>query len=238
MPMPKLFNVNTNKPVFNIQNKSNGISEMYLYGSVGDDYWDDAAVSASKFSDELKTLPKDTKEIHLRINSPGGSVFDGITIYERLKQHKAKVVVYIDGVAASIASVIAMAGDEIYIGEGSFLMIHKPHMVAWGNDIELEKSIEILQKIEDQMVGIYSRKTGISRAELHNMLLQDTWIKSSEALDMGFVHSVIESSDQLQVAASMIKNAKWIKNAPKMEDTKAREKVLEFKNKLGSFLAR
>jgi ATP-dependent Clp protease protease subunit len=236
--MPKLFDVNSVKPVFNIQNKSNGVAEMFLYGAVGDDAWDGSAVSAVKFSDELKKLPKDTKEIQLRINSPGGSVFDGLTIYERLKQHSAKVVVFIDGVAASIASIIAMAGDEIHIGEGSFLMIHKPHTFAWGNDLELERTIEVLQKIEDQMIGIYSRKTGLSRAQLSNMLMQDTWIKSEEAKDMGFVTNVIESSSQLQVAASMLKNAKWIKNPPEIVNAQAKAKVLEFKNRLNTFLAR
>lgn len=236
--MPKLFDVNSVKPIFNIQNKSNGVAEMLLYGAVGDDTWDNAAVSAKKFVDELKKLPENTKEIQLRINSPGGSVFDGITMYERLKQHKAKVIVYIDGVAASIASVIAMAGDEIHIGEGSFFMIHKPSTFAWGNDIELERTIEVLQKIEDQMVGIYARNTGLSRAEISNMLLKDTWINSDEALDMGFATSKVEASAQLKVAASMLKSAPWIKNAPEIRDTQAQAKVLEMKNRLNSFLAR
>jgi ATP-dependent Clp protease protease subunit len=238
--MPNLIQLpkkEENKNLFKIENKADDKAEMIIYGSIGAT-WEDSGVSAKQFHDELSKLPASTKEITLRINSPGGSVFDGITIYERLKQHKAKVIVYVDGMAASIASIIALAGDEIYISEGGFFMIHKPMTMTWGNDTDHEDTISVLQKIEDQMIGIYSRKTGISRAELSNMLKKDKWIKAEEAKELGFADKIIEASANMQVAASMLEKYPWAKTAPKFENKEAKAKLLEFKNRLGEFLAR
>lgn len=224
-----------------IVNKAQTEAELLIYGSVGDDYWDDAAVSAKKFSDELNKLPSTISKIILRLNSPGGSVFDGIAIYERLKQHKASVDVYIDGISASIATVIMMAGDNIFIGEGSMIMIHKPLTMTWGNRDEHDKSIVILDKIEDQMTGIYARKTGKTRAEISNMLQDDYWMTAEEALTNGFVTEILAESENIRVAASMIQSAKWInlRKAPEMKDTAARKKKIEeIKNKIEGSMTR
>lgn len=225
---------------FEITNKANGIAEMVLYGYIGENPWEDSAVSAKQFHDELKKLPENTKEIHIRINSGGGSVFDGVTIYERLKQHKAKKVVFIDGIAASIASVIAMAGDEINIGEGAMLMIHKPMTGIFGNVSEMEKVISILDKIEEQMISIYAKKTGLSRVEISKMLSDETWINSDEAIDMKFATSKIDASTTLHIAADILAKAKHFNRKPTIDasNTIVKDKLEELKTKINEFQAR
>ena len=235
----KLIDTAKAKTEFKIEARQSE-ADILLYGAVGDDFWEDS-VSAKSFSDELKVLPESVKKINLRINSPGGSVFDGVTIYERLRQHKAKVTVHVDGMAASIASIIALAGDEVIIGEGAFFMVHAPMSGVMGNAREMEDMIEVLDKIEAQMTGIYSRKTGLSSAEISRMLMKDTWLNAEEAVEMGFADRISDNDEsQMRVAASLIENANWIKSRPNMKtrDAMAREKVKDFKNNIKEFLAR
>jgi ATP-dependent Clp protease, protease subunit len=213
---------------------------ILLYAAIGQSMWEDS-VSAKDFSDELKKLPDSIKTINVRINSVGGSVFCGVSIYERLKTHSAKIVVYVDGIAASIASIIAMAGDEIIIGEGAFFMVHAPMSGVYGNAREMEDMIEVLDRIENQMIGIYARKTGLSVAEISKMLKKDTWINAEEAVEMGFATRISDTDEaQVRVAASMLTKADWIKSNPGLptEAAMARQKVNEFKNDVKKFLAR
>lgn len=222
-------------------NKAQTEANMVIYGAIGDSFWDDAAVSADQFGKELDKLPTTVNKIILRLNSPGGSVFDGIAIYNRLKQHKATVHIYVDGIAASIASIISMAGDKIYMGEGSQMMIHKPLTMTWGNRDEHEKNIQILDGIENQMIGIYARKTGQKREEISNMLTGDYWMNPEKAVSLGFATDILEESENLRAAASMIMNAKWIdlRKAPEMKDTaKNKKRVEEIKNKIDGSIAR
>tara|TARA_R110000851_G_scaffold91621_4_gene199997 strand:- start:5097 stop:5819 length:723 start_codon:yes stop_codon:yes gene_type:complete len=239
--MSKILNLNKKvKPELTYTAKSDSIAEIVLYGQIGDDSWDDTAISATSFHKILKDLPSNTKEIHLRINSPGGSVFDGITIYERLRQHSAKVVVFVDGVAASIASVIALAGDEIHIGNGAFFMIHRPMAGAHGNTSELERTIEILDKIERQMTAIYAKKTSMSTTEITQMLTGDYWIDADMALEMGFADTKTEGEENFAAVASMIDNSslKSRPNGYKDANQIAKERVLEIQNNMKGFLAR
>lgn len=217
--MGKLIDFKNSKSKVQVINKADAITEILLYGPIGSS-WDEDAISAKQFNDELKSLPANTKEIHLRVNSPGGSVFDGMAIYEKLKSEKSKgrkIVAYVDGVAASIASVIIMIADEIIVGDGSLVMIHKPMVGAQGNSAELEKMIVILDKIEEQMVGIYARRTGMSRIEISKALAEETWYTSAEAIDLKFADSQFEAKDILHVAASMIDGCAWMKNKPAMK---------------------
>ena len=238
--MGKLIDITSGtKSQFKIEAKGSEAT-ILLYGAVGEDMWEDS-VSAKKISDELKDLPSSIKTIHLRVNSPGGSVFDGITIYERLRQHKAKIITYVDGMAASIASIIALAGEEVVIGEGAFFMVHAPMSGVFGNAREMEDMIEVLDKIENQMTGIYARKTNLSTAEITRMLLKDTWLNAEEAVEMGFADRISNSEEeQISAAACLMKKADWIKTQPKMKssDAVAREKIKDFKNNVKDFLAR
>lgn len=220
--MGKLIQLEDKKPKFEVINKSSSTVEIALYGAIGEDYWDEGSVSAKQFHDMLKELPANITQIDLRVNSPGGSVFEGISIYERLKQHKAKVTAYIDGMAASIASIIILAADEIVISEGGFIMIHKPMSHVWGNSQEMERMIALLDKIENQMVGIYSRKTGMSRLEISQMLESgDTWFTAEDAVEAKLVDYISGQADLRMVAS--LEKAQWIKNAPELPKINAKK---------------
>lgn len=196
-----------------IQSKSSSTAEIILYAGIGNDWWGDGSmVSAKQFSDELKKLDASVNEIILRINSPGGDVFQGVAIYNRLKQHKAKVTVIIDGLAASIASIIALAGDEIVMGEGAMFMVHLPWTMTMGNRIEHDNTSGRLLDVEEQMISIYSKKTGLDRAEIKAMLEAETWMGADEAIEKGFVTSKAE--DSVPIAASAMASP-WILRAPK-----------------------
>jgi ATP-dependent Clp protease, protease subunit len=234
--MPKLIDVKNVEKKFEITNKADS-SEILLYGAIGESFFDDA-ISAKAFSEELKKIPSSVKNITLRVNSPGGSVFDGMTIYERLKNHPAKVTAYVDGLAASIASVIIMAADEVIVGDGAMIMIHKPMVGTYGNSLELERMIDILDKIENQMIGIYAKKTGMTRAEISSALAAETWYTADEAIEMGYAKKKYEAHETLHIAASMIENCNWFKHKPhiKNKNDLVREKLKEFNNKAKEFL--
>jgi ATP-dependent protease ClpP protease subunit len=235
--MPKLIEIKNKRTGFEIINKSETNAEILLYSAIGESYFEES-ISAKSFSEELKKLPSSVKNITLRVNSPGGSVFDGMTIYERLRNHPAKVTAYVDGLAASIASVIIMAADEIIIGDGAMVMIHKPMSFVAGNSLELERMIDVLDKIENQMIGIYAKKTGLTRSEISAALAKETWYTSDEAIELGFANKKFEAKDTLHLAASMVENCSWFKNKPtiKNKNELVREKLREFNNKAKAFL--
>jgi ATP-dependent Clp endopeptidase proteolytic subunit ClpP len=241
--MAKLIELPVAYKGLRVINRTETIAEVLLYGDIGDSFFDETAVSATQFTEALKKIPKSVKEIHLRVNSPGGSVFDGMTIYERIKSERAngrRVVAYIDGLAASIASIIVQAADEIIVGDGSFIMIHKPLVGVYGNSLELDRMISILDKIEEQMISIYAKKTGLSRVEIANALAAETWYTSKEALELGLADRQFDVKDTLQIAASMIKNCRWIKNKPELQnsDSNIREKLRAFITEAKSYLGK
>lgn len=212
MPTPIL---NRQKPAdkpFVIRAKAGDTSaEIVIYDQIGAD-WFGNGVTLKSFAEELKKLPDTVKNITVRINSPGGDVFDGIGIYNRLKQHKAKKTVYIDGMAASIASIIALAGDEVIMGEGAQFMIHKPWTFTMGNSDDLDATSQRLLDIEDQMLGIYMRRSDLSRDELKAMLKAETWMDADAAMEAGFADKTFEES--MPIAASAF-DKQWINKAPK-----------------------
>lgn len=239
MPIKILdFKSRSQKP-FEIRNKSATKAEIILYGGIGDDFWGDGSmISAKTFSDELQKLEPTVNEITVRINSPGGDVFQGVTIFNRLKQHKAKIIVHIDGLAASIASIIALAGDEIFIGEGALYMVHLPWTFAMGDRMALENTINRLLDVEEQLIGIYSKKTGIDRSEIRAMLEAETWLDADQAIEKGFVDKKAEES--LPIAASAF-DKKWINKRPKTfksETAEIDKAKLSLKQKIGEKLAR
>lgn len=230
--------MNFPKAGLTVRNASSTSAEILIYDQIGEDPWFGGGMSAKKFAEELKNLPKNITDLSIRINSPGGSVFDGMTIYERLKGIKATKTVYVDGLCASIASVIAMAGDKIVMGAGAQFMIHLPMTGVWGNRTDFESAIEILDKIEDQMTGIYARKTGLSRAELAKMLAAETWMTAEEALEQGFATELSEES--LPIAASAMKSP-WFRKAPVLTntvETEVKAKAAGLRKNIEDFLAR
>lgn len=159
-------------------------NEIMLYGVIGD-YWDD--LDGQKIVKAIKELKGD---ITVRLNSPGGDVFDGIAIMNALKDHskdgKGKVTIIVDALAASIASVIAMAADELIMSEGSYLMIHNPWTIAMGDAAEFEKVAGVLRQIGGSIAKIYAVKTGEEAAILQGMMDAETWIDAEKAVSMGF----------------------------------------------------
>lgn len=161
-----------------------GAGKIAIYDEIGSH-----GISGSAFGAALNALGK-VSEIDLSINSPGGSVFDGILIYNLLRRHTAKVRVTIDGVAASIASVIAMAGNEIIMPENAFMMLHNPAGAAVGTADDMRDLAEALDKIAASMVGIYATRTGLSHEEVGAMMAVETWLDASEAMSLGFADKV------------------------------------------------
>lgn len=209
-------------------------AEIMIYGDIStyESWWDDSAITPQKFNDELKALGDDIDNITVRINSNGGSVFAGVAIHSMLKRHKAKITVIVDGIAASIASVVAMAGDEIVMMNGSMLMLHMPWTIAMGNANEFRKVADDLDAIGESMMDIYVARTGIDRTELKQILDEETWWSATKAVEMGFATRVDEES---QVIAASVKNGKAVingvemdisrfKNAPKWPEDKPQDK--------------
>jgi len=122
-------------------------AEIFIYGSIGKSWYDDDAVSAKSFVDDLKALG-DVEKITLRINSPGGVVYDGLAIHNAIKAHKAEVTAVVDGLAASMASFIAMAANKIIMPKNSFMLIHKASGMCWGNSDDMEKLVKDLKRID------------------------------------------------------------------------------------------
>ena len=177
-------------------------AEIYIYGEiVSDDWrWYESDTSAVSFRDALNELG-DVNTITININSPGGDVFEGIAIYNMLKRHKAKIIVRVDALAASIASVIAMAADELVMPSNSMLMLHNAWTFGWGNHNEFRKLADDLEKINESVKESYLAKNpSMDREELSRIMDAETWISAKEAKEMGFADEVIEA---VAVAASL-----------------------------------
>jgi ATP-dependent protease ClpP protease subunit len=149
--------------------------------------------------------------IEIRINSGGGSVFDGLAIYNLIKDYEGETKVIVDGLAASIASVIALGADKLVMNEGSFFMIHNPWTISGGESKDLRQAADILDKIQSQIVEIYAGATGKSEAEIIALMDAETWLNPTEALDMGFAQEI---KSGLKIAAAL--KTKYIfNNIPK-----------------------
>lgn len=192
-----------NKSWFEIKASTEG-AEIFIYDEIGS--W---GIRAKDFVSELKAFTG-LNQITVRINSPGGSVFDGTAIYNLLKNHSATIKVKIDGLAASMASVIAMAGDSIEMPENAIMMIHNPWMFAGGDAAELRKSADVLDKIKASILSAYTSKTGLSEDELSAMMDAETWLTGAEAKKLGFADDLTPAVD---VAAAF--DLSKFKNAPK-----------------------
>lgn len=182
----------------------NKIAEILLYEDIGGYF----GISASEFVREVKAL-KNIETINLRINSNGGNVFDGITIYNYLKSHQARIEVDIDGLAASIASIIAMAGDERRIADNAWLMIHDPWVMTVGNAKELRETADKMDGIRDSLLDTYMKVSTLESDKVSKMMEEETWINANDALDWGFVTSL---TGEQSIAASVRKD--WFKHIP------------------------
>lgn len=167
-----------------------GVAELSIYDEIGA-----YGVPAKAFISELKALG-DVTDLTLRLNSPGGSVFDGIAIYNALKRHSAKVAITVDGLAASIASVILCAGDEVIMPKNAMIMIHDPSAMVMGNAADMRSMADALDKMRDGLVSAYQNKTGHTPEEIIEWMAEETWFDANEALEIGF-------ADQLEEPVAM-----------------------------------
>ena len=188
-----------NQSWYSIKAKANDTAEISIYDEIG--FW---GVSAASFAQDLKDCGNNIKQINLHIHSPGGDVFDGIAIYNLLKNHPANVTVYIDGLAASMASVIAMAGNEVIMPENAMMMIHKPWGIQGGDAEDMRKYADLLDKVENTLIPAYASKTGKTPEELAEMLSAETWLNGRECVEQGFADKLAEPL----VAMASIKSRK------------------------------
>jgi ATP-dependent Clp protease protease subunit len=169
--------------------------DVWVYEEIGAGWM--GGLSAKDFADTVKGLGNVTT-INVYVNSPGGSVFDGQSMYSVLNRHAARIVMHVDGLAASIASLLVMAGDEIRISAGGMVMIHPPWTVAAGNAENLRETAEVLDKIDSQLVNIYSERTGNTPELVTEWMRAETWMTADEAVENGFAD---EKTAELKVAA-------------------------------------
>lgn len=186
------FKTGSKSPGYRIENKADDTT-MYLYDEIG--YW---GVTAKQFVKDLEAVK--SKNIHLRINSPGGSVFDGTSIYNALKQHPANVVVHIDGLAASISSIIALAGNEVRMSENAFFMIHEPWSMVIGSSDDMRKEADLLDKVRSMIASTYVKKSKKDEKDIYDLMAAETWMTATEALEMGFIDSIDKEGEEEDAA--------------------------------------
>jgi len=175
------------KSWYSIRNVSRSEAEIMIYDEIG--FW---GVTASDFIRDLADIKAST--INLRINSPGGDVFDGVAIYNAVKRHTAEVNVFIDGLAASAASFIAMAGDKVSMSPHSQMMIHEASGLAIGNAEDMRKLADMLDKTSDSIAAMYAERAGGDVTEWRARMKDETWYSDQEAVDAGLADEVLGSS--------------------------------------------
>jgi ATP-dependent Clp endopeptidase proteolytic subunit ClpP len=190
------------KSWYTIRARASG-TEVLIYDEIGA-----YGVSAKGFLAELGALPDDAA-IDLRLNSPGGSVFDAVAIYNALKRHPGEITVWIDGIAASAASYIAMAGDTIVMPENAFLMIHDPSGLVMGTAEDMRATAEALDKVKGSLIQGYAGKSGKPDDEIATLMAAETWLDAKDALDLGFIDRIAEP---VKLAASF--DVARFRNAP------------------------
>lgn len=175
------------KSKFEIKNEDTSSPSIYIYGSIGGYF---SEVNGKEIQKKLNAI--ETEEIHVHINSPGGDVFDGIAIHNQLKNHKAKIIVHIDGLAASAASLIAMAGDKVIMPSNTMLMIHRAWTYTAGNAEALRKVADDLDKIDTSVTKSYLSRFVGEQSELEQLLADETFLTADEAVALGLADEIAD----------------------------------------------
>ncbi|MDE6780453.1 MAG: Clp protease ClpP [Ruminococcus sp.] len=180
---------------WNFKNSDTGEAELIFNGPISDETWWGDEITPAMFRDELSKVKGN---LTIWLNSPGGDCFSASQIYTMLRNHDGKVTVKIDGIAASAASVVAMAGDETLISPTGMIMIHNPMTFAWGNKSDMEKAITVLEEVKESIINAYARKTNLSRAKISRLMDDETWMNAEKALQLGFVDGILFTDKKVE----------------------------------------
>ena len=185
-----------NKKFWNWVRNEDGERTLYLEGAIAEESWFDDDVTPAAFKAELLS---GSGPITLRINSPGGDCIAASQIYTMLMDYPADVTVKIDGIAASAASVIAMAGTKVCMSPTSLMMIHNPATFAMGDSEEMRKAMQLLGEVKESIINAYEIKTGLSRAKLSHLMDGETWMNPKMALELGFCDEILYESEEVEM---------------------------------------
>jgi len=174
---------------WNFTNGEDGDGVLRLEGEIASESWWGDEVTPKMFMTELAAFAG--KNITVWINSPGGDVVAGSQIYTALKEHNGTVTIKVDGLAASAASVIAMAGDFIYMSPPSLMMIHDPATIAWGTTEDMQQAIDVLNECKEAIINAYALKSGLSREKIGRLMTDETWMNAKKAVELGFADKVL-----------------------------------------------
>lgn len=174
---------------------------LFLNGTIAEDSWFDDDVTPQMFKEELMDGSGD---ITVWINSPGGDCVAAAQIYNMLREYDGNVTVKIDGIAASAASVIAMAGNKVLMSPVSMMMIHNPMTIAFGDSGEMQKAIDMLAGVKDSIINAYELKTGLSRTRLSHLMDAETWMDANKAIELGFADEIIKRNSAVDLEVPQI----------------------------------
>lgn len=176
---------------------------LYLNGTIAEESWFDDDVTPQLFKEELNA---GTGNITVWINSPGGDCVAAAQIYNMLANYKGTVTVRIDGIAASAASVIAMAGTKVIMSPVSMMMIHNPMTIAFGDSANMQKAIAMLDEVKKSIINAYEIKTGLSQAKLSHLMDAETWMDANSAIEMGFADEIMHRNTADAVEVPQVSN--------------------------------
>lgn len=222
------------KPVWIVKQEA-GVLNIYLYDIIeadGQDWWTGEKIESDTSANHIQKVLQDAGEvsaINIYINSYGGDVKEGLAIYNQLKRHKAYKTVYVDGFACSIASVIAMVGDKVVMGNNTLMMIHNASMGAWGTSQELRKAADDLDVINSAAISSYKAKAGdkLTDETLQKLLNEETWLKAQQCVEYGLADTVADAaeSEELKAAKQRLKESKQAEMAALREKMNPSAKV-------------
>ncbi len=178
-----------------VRNENDESRTLFLNGEISDETWYGDEVTPKMFKEELQDGEGD---ITVWINSPGGDVFAAAQIYNMLMDYKGNVTVKIDGLAASAASVIAMAGTEVQISPVAMMMIHNPATIAIGDSSEMQKAIDMLDEVKESIMNAYEIKTGLSRSRISHLMDAESWFNAKKAVELGFADKLLFSKEETE----------------------------------------
>lgn len=211
---------------------ANGQTDLYLHGDVGESWWDDSGITAKKVIAALDEIETDTVNVH--INTYGGDVFEGISIFNVLRASEKKIVTIVDGIAASAGSLIFLAGDQKKMPDNTQLMIHNPWTYASGNANDLEKVVDMLRTTESAMTKTYMESFVGTEEEIKELLDSEKFMTADEAKTFGFVDEIItkepedaSANAQATIAERLMAKYGGMFNEPKQEKTKNRSNPLQ-----------